>query len=260
MKAVLLAVAAMLLLAVPPAEAGNFGRLLPNLAGLSSHTGEEIAELARIQRDPNADPLTNLDNPSGFTYFGQFVDHDLTRDTSPLPALPVDPVSLINARTFRFDLDSVYGGGPSVSPPLYEADRKRVRVQAANVNGVPDLPRVGSNPAAAPAIIGDPRNDESQIISQLHLAFLKAHNKLIDRGLSFNEAQKKLRWHYQRAVVDDFVPHILRPDIAEAVRTGKNEFPVQEKVFDPLREQRDMTPVEFAVAAYRFGHSMVRLA
>ena len=47
--------------------------------------------------------------------------------------------TLTNGRTFRLDLDSVYGGGPTVSPQLYAGDR--FKVQEPNANGVRDLPR-----------------------------------------------------------------------------------------------------------------------
>jgi Animal haem peroxidase len=255
MRSALITAAAILVMATPTAHAGSFGRLFPNLPGLSSHTVEEIAELARIQRDPNLDARTNLDNPSGFTYFGQFVDHDLTRDTSPLPTGPVDPATLLNGRTLALDLDSVYGGGPIGSPELFEADGLHFRVQPATATTAPDLARTGSDPLNAPAIIADGRNDENQIISQLHLAFLKAHNKLVDQGLSFDDARQTLRWHYQKAVVDDFLPHILEPGTLP-----KNIPPGHVPELYRDLEDAGITPVEFAVAAYRFGHSMVRLA
>src|SRR5258708_25762614 len=52
----------------------------------------------------------------GITFFGQFIDHDLTLDASANPTFDVDPTTLTNGRTFAFDLDSAYGGGPSVNP------------------------------------------------------------------------------------------------------------------------------------------------
>ena len=101
-----------------------FIRTFPNLEGFTEPTVQQIADLAQTQLDPNADAQNNPDVLSGFTYFGQFLDHDLTRDLAPPPTAPVDPTTLINVRTFAFDLDSVYGDGPTGDPQLYEADGK----------------------------------------------------------------------------------------------------------------------------------------
>ena len=46
---------------------------------------------------------------SFFTYFGQFLDHDMTLDTLPLPTEFVDPNTIPNIRDPRLNLDSVYG-------------------------------------------------------------------------------------------------------------------------------------------------------
>jgi len=60
----------------------------------------------------------NRDNPThtaGTTFMGQFIDHDLTFDTTSKLAVAADPALTPNARTAALDLDSVYGGGPSAS-------------------------------------------------------------------------------------------------------------------------------------------------
>jgi hypothetical protein len=219
-----------------------FIRTFPNLPGFTQPTQQQIADLAQTQLDPNADAQNNVGVNSGFTYFGQFLDHDLTRDLSGPPTDFVDPTTLTNVRTFSFDLDSVYGDGPAGSPQLYEADGKRLRLQESNLNGVRDLPR---NPDGS-AILVEPRNDENQVISQIHVAFLKAHNRLVDSGLSFTDARATLRAHYRLAIFDDFVPHTLT-----AVDPG---------LVKKLEPRKTGTPVEFSVAAYRFGHTQVRLA
>ena len=95
----------------------------------------------------------------------------------------MDPTTLINGRTFAFDLDSVYGGGPSDKP----AAVRRRQVQ----DGCRHRWRV-TGPAAQPrhgqAILVEHRNDENLIIAQIHLSFLRLHNELIDQGMSFDEA------------------------------------------------------------------------
>ena len=187
---------------------------------------------------------------SGFTYFGQFIDHDLTLDLSPSPFAPVDVTTITNQRTFRLDLDSVYAGGPTVSPQLY--DGQRFRVQEPNPNGVRDLPR---NPDGS-AVLVEKRNDENQVLAQIHVAFLKAHNRLVDEGYTFGRARSTLRKHYQFAVINDYLPHILEPGFVEAeFDPGK-----QSKLLKDLLAKPDFTPQEFAVSAFRFGHTQVRRA
>jgi hypothetical protein len=104
---------------VASADTSRFGELFPDQPGLTSQTDQQLADLAQTQLDPGAASADNCDvkDPesgcvgSGFTYVGQFIDHDLTLDTSPSPLAPVDFTQLINNRSLRFDLDSVYGDG-----------------------------------------------------------------------------------------------------------------------------------------------------
>jgi hypothetical protein len=217
----------------------------------TSPTTQELADLAQTQLDPNADSENNVNMDSIYTYFGQFIDHDLTRDTSPQPTAPVDPTTLVNGRTFKFDLDSVYGGGPGQSPQLYESDKLHFKVQNPNPNGVVDLPRN----ADGSAILVEPRNDENEIISQIHTAFLLMHNKLVDSGLSFQNAQAVTIQRYQEVVLGEVLPHFVTAKVV----TGELNNTLK-RHYKPGNPNRPMTPVEFSVAAYRFGHSMVRRA
>src|SRR5262249_58323355 len=90
----------------------------------------------------------NPDNPThtaGTTFMGQFMDHDLTFDVGSRLGVPTPPETATNGRTPAFDLDSVYGGGPVVSPQLYEpADHARFRVESGGL--VEDLPRTPHRP------------------------------------------------------------------------------------------------------------------
>lgn len=255
--------AAVLTLAASPTAAGanNFGRLFPTLAPFTA-TNQQLADLAQTQLDPNLDADNNPGMLSGFTYLGQFIDHDITLDQCcPAPLDPVDPTTISNARTFRFDLDSVYGSGPVLSPQLYEADGVHLRVQDPNENGVPDVPRNSDGSA----IIGDSRNDENEIIGQIQVALIKFHNATVDsfpecrvtpqtRDHCLERAQALVQHAYQWIIVHEFLPHIVGQATVDRFLDPKGAVACE------LFCSASFTPVEFSVAAYRFGHSMVRRA
>ncbi|HEU5454473.1 MAG TPA: peroxidase family protein, partial [Nocardioides sp.] len=210
-----------------------------------------MTDLVQTQRDKGQTRLDNAGVPAGFTYLGQFIDHDLTRNLDPLPTAQLDPTTLKNFRTAAFDLDSVYGKGrtdPS-SRHLYNPDGTFV-VQEENLNGVPDLAR----DASGRAILIEPRNDENLIIAQLHLAVQKFHNRLIDEGMSFNDARRLTQWHYQWVVVNDYLPHVVGQDRVDMF-LGK---PVTHGFYKPGNPDAPMTPTEFSTAVFRYGHSQVR--
>src|SRR6185437_15636315 len=113
-----------------------------------------------------------------YTYFGQFIDHDLTFDPASSLQKQNDPDALVDYRTPRFDLDNVYGRGPDDQPYLYEDGRTFIlgrKLSGAQANPrARDLPRSAVNDAKSHphrAIIGDPRNDENVIVSQLQGLF-----------------------------------------------------------------------------------------
>jgi hypothetical protein len=216
---------------------------------------DAIAELAQLT-EQTPDSFVGV-IPAGFTYLGQFVDHDITFDPTPLSAKTDDPLGRADFRTPRFDLDSVYGAGPADQPYLYEwADRELrgvklvIGLSTDGKDNADDLPRN----AQELALVGDPRNDENLIVAQLHLLFLLFHNKVVEhvaaQGLAghalFLEAQRIVRWHYQWIVVHDFLERIVGHTI-DGVERKFLHF-----------EDEPFIPFEFSGAAYRFGHSMVR--
>lgn len=232
-------------------SSSHFGFMFKKLEPFTSPQPQDLADLAQTMLDPNADSENNANMLSVYTYFGQFIDHDLTLDTLPQPSAPVDPTTLVNGRTFKFDLDSVYGGGPAKSPQLYENDGLHFKVQNPNPNGVVDLPRN----ADGSAILVEGRNDENEVISQIHTAFLLSHNKLIDSGLNFAQAHDKLVGMYQEIVLGEVLPHFVTASVVNGELNG-----TLKRFYKPGDRNEPMTPVEFSVAAYRFGHSMVRRA
>ena len=231
-----------------------------------------LQDLASGMHQPDGELDDNEAIPAGYTYFGQFVDHDITFD--PVSSLQRinDPDALENFRTPRFDLDSVYGSGPGDEPFQYDRDSidgvkllvgKGRDVNTGETTSEDDLPRN----AQGIALIGDPRNDENIIVSQLQLAFIKLHNKFVDQisgstgltgGELFKEAQRLTRWHYQWIVVHDFLDRTVGPDIVgQILRADQHGVSrVENRFYRP--KVAPYMPVEFSVAAYRFGHSQVR--
>lgn len=174
----------------------------------------------------------------------------------PLGSADRNLFGLLNNRTARLDLDSVYGGGLQGSPQLYDAQG---RFLFSTPNGFEDFQR---DPTTGVAVLVEGRNDENLIIAQLHIAFQKFHNHYIDQGLRFKAAQQMVRWHWQWIVVHEFLPTIVGQDVVDRflTRDRQGRPKVKQEFFRPGNSNRPMMPIEFAVAAYRFGHSMVRNA
>jgi hypothetical protein len=208
--------------------------------------------------DPNLS-LVNRNNPTdtaGVTFFGQFLDHDMTMDRVSRLGFPTQPTTSPNARTPFFDLDSVYGGGPSDNPDLYDpTDPIKFRIESGGQ--FEDLPR---DPITKQAFIADPRNDENMIIAGLHAAFLLFHNHAVDlirsrnpsipENDAFFRARRLTLWHYQWMILHEFLPHVVRQSVIDDVLTNGRRF------YRPLPNDV-LIPVEFQIT-YRFGHSMVR--
>jgi hypothetical protein len=254
----------------------TFSRLFPNLPPFARNSAALRAALEDIGRpggvldaaddlavgpillitDPNQS-LVNRDNPThtaGTTFFGQFLDHDLTFDAASPLGVPTDPNRSTNSRTPVLDLDSLYGGGPLASPQLYRPD-DRFKLRLASGGLFEDLPRESNGRA----VIADPRNDENLVISGFQCAFIRFHNAVVDlvrdegRTLApfvFTEARRRVLHHYQWIVVHEFLPQIVgRALVDDILRNGR-------RFYRPSGGAA--MPVEFQGAAYRFGHSMVR--
>jgi len=254
MRAILLAAA--LCAIATGAAAQDFGRMFPQLAPFQPPEAL-LVNLAASMKDPNAPENDNpAGNPSIFTYIGQFADHDMTLMTPPLDEADSDLGALTNARTPRFDLDSMYGGGLQGSPNLFDAAGHFVTV--VNANGVEDLQR-GSD---GTAVLVEGRNDENLVICQIHIAFQRFHNHYVDAGYSFSDAQTLVRWHWQWILVHDYLPEVVGQSAVDSFLSynGAGKPKVTYQNYKPGNPNRPMMPVEFSAAAFRFGHSMVRLA
>jgi len=256
----------------------TFGRIFPNLPPFASATDAVRAALADLGKpggllDANDDlskgpvllitdlglSANNPNNPThtaGTTFIGQFIDHDITFDTTSRLGVTTDPAVSRNSRTPSLDLDSVYGEGPVASPQLYDpADQDKLRIGFGG--RFEDLSRVddGTNTA----IIPDPRNDEHLMIAGLQCAFILFHNNAVQwardhgykAGSTFTQARQLTTWHYHWLVVHELLPQIVgQAMVDDVLRNGRR--------FYKPRMREGFIPVEFQTGAYRFGHSMVR--
>ncbi len=280
----------------------TFTRMFPGLTPFAPVTDEMRDQAKRLGQqggvmdalDLSTDPIQSIANPAvfspnnpdnptmtaGMTFLGQFIDHDLTLDPRSSLLEPADPRRTTNFRTTAFDLDSVYGNGPQGSPELYDQSSGDIKFRVEVIPGSEtasrkgavryDLPRGANNTA----LIGEGRNDENVVISQLHLAMLRFHNALVVRLRGtpmlasaspeqlFQMAQRQVRWHYQWIVLNEFLPLTIGPErVADILQNGTKFYTIN----DPFssnrfrdRERKALIPIEWAVAAYRFGHSQVR--
>jgi Animal haem peroxidase len=251
---------------------GRFGTMFKRLPAFAP-PDDLLEGLARTMVEDQTIPDDQNLNTSprlfaGFTFIGQFIDHDITFDTTPLDQQQADPDARVNFRTPRYDLDSIYGLGPAYEPAFYDPADPDKLLLATNVNGVEDVPRDGQGRALIP----EHRNDENLIIVQLHKAFIRFHNRLVDYARSqgmrrewvFETARRLTRWHYQWAVIHDFLPRFVGDDLVGVNGTVLREVAGKPPVinlayYKPTnRDGRPFMPIEFAVAAYRFGHSIIR--
>ena len=245
------------------------------------HSADALRELAKkMMGEVGRDDAKGT--PSGVVYLGQFIAHDITRDRTPLKKEPFPtPETTRNERTPLLDLDSVYGSGPvgaAVEPGEYQMylqprpGEERFRLgptEPAVVNGVPfpskdvDFPRRSDKSP----IIPDDRNDDNIILAQLHVLFLCFHNKLLDLIVSpgpvipvpdgptpFEQTRRLVKWHYQWMVREYFLPKIVLQSVLDDIKANGP------KLFNPQSAKDVSLPVEFTMAAFRFGHSMVHEA
>jgi hypothetical protein len=183
-------------------------------------------------------------------FFGQFVAHDITADRSPLVSRAAR-ARLRNARAPKADLEGLYGAGPIGMPYQYRKDDPAKLLRSP---GGCDVPRNQEGIA----LIGDPRNDVHLFTSQMAVAFIALHNRLVDRlrddGVAeaelFAEARRATTWHYQHVILREYLPGLIGAELtAELLDTGPRLYRLDR---DPY------IPFEFADAAYRYGHAQIR--
>lgn len=225
---------------------------------------------------------------AGFTFLGQFIDHDLTefrvvdeqmRLIERNPTLGVRQVvapeenpTSTNGRTGLLDLDSVYGLLGEDEPALFDGRGLFLlgREPRSNHRGARDIQR--NVDYADGRRIADPRNDENKIIVQLHILFMRLHNKIHEtKGGNhplgsdrFKETKQLVQKIYRQIVLCDYLPRIVQKDMINRVKASLQEGTsfyqkMNRSVNQGLEAKKAVVamPVEFAHAAFRLGHSQL---
>jgi Animal haem peroxidase len=236
-----------------PISGGRYRSLFEDLAPLRAddtalHALGRPAGPCDLGEDPPGD--ADSDVAAVWPFFGQFVAHDITADRSPV-AHPGDRASLRNFRAPRANLESVYGTGPVGAPYLYAAGDPALLLLAPSGS---DVPRNHEGTA----LVGDARNDTHLFMSQMVVAFIRLHNRLVERlrddGVGeedvFDEARRAATWHYQHVILREFLPGLIgAASTAELLEHGPRLYRADGEPFIPF---------EFADAAYRYGHAQIR--
>ncbi|MBL0371420.1 hypothetical protein JJB09_05210 [Rhizobium sp. KVB221] len=268
----------------PPGQGPRFGRIFPHTLTTPPFTPDdsrlEALGQAMTEEFESGDSVIT----AGYTYFGQFIDHDITRDDTalltPVERQTFEPELVKQLRSPSLDLDSLYGkqgdeqkfigaDGFSMRTGNTTAIEDAGDFTAARVFAGHDIPR-DKNGAGD---IGDDRNDENLFVQQTHTLFLRFHNKVAaairaaDASLApagvYSKARDLVTRHYQWLVLNDFVRRFSDPVIFSAILGTQNLSLVDAIEPNPLvfkitAAQTPPMPLEFSVAAYRMGHSMVR--
>jgi Animal haem peroxidase len=253
--------------------AQTLGRLMPaNPVRIKNITHADVIKaLDDLSQTMKANENTDGPADAGMTFFGQFVDHDITLDATSALGTRIDPASIPNIRTPSLDLDCVYGAGPDASSHLYgSGDAGQFLVFGRN-----DNPRDLARTCAGKALIGDFRNDENILVAQVQSIFIQLHNLLMSKrveggdaandikscaheGLpkavwedhvtprltNFEEVRRFIRLHYQWIVWNELLPAFVQQECLDWALEN-----------DPFGWDAPVMPVEFTGAGYRFGHA-----
>ena len=234
-----------------------------------THLRELSSRMKDVPQNRRGRPRRGDLAPSGFVYLGQLLDHDLTRDETRLEHAGQPPEETANLHSPRLSLQSLYGGGPTKSPELYDFSEPGAETfLLGETRAMPKIPptREDFYRRNGKPLLADARNDQHLIIAQLHVAFLQFHNRIVHflkRGYFadaafanetiFETARRLVIWHYQWIVRNEFLKWFVLPEVLADIERGGPHL------FRPLPDDGiPALPVEFTQAAFRFGHSMVQ--
>jgi len=239
-------------------------------------------------------PALRMRLPAAYTYFGQFMNHDIS---APIGGLLVnvgmtpptgiigtaDPAGLgkewradtatilqhfVNEHSEPLTLASLYGDGPQSSDgevrQLYQED-KRFRLAITSVSNDQTFVDLASvfYATGAPDIprhnrtplIADHRNDGNLILCQLHLAFMLVHNKAVT-ALEGRYRNATDCFREARQLVTLHYHWLILNDFLPKI-LSKSVLCKPFSEWELRQSEPNTVPMEFTTAAFRFGHSMV---
>ncbi len=195
---------------------------------------------------------------TGYTYFGQFAAHDLTKEQSSLDqAWTLAPEEIENLESPCLDLSHIYGRGPfdEAHASLYESGDVQLKVGklAGRAGNSFDI----ATDSSGALLAADDRTAENVILRQITAVFARLHNAAVeqhrpqhsDAAELFRKARLQTVWQYQLLVRDDFLFWLLDRRVFDAVLRNTRSL---------VDWTRFSIPIEFSAAAMRFGHTMAR--
>lgn len=229
-------------------------RYAPLTRGMLIDLGEALSKVP--QR--GLAELGEHDLPAGYTYLGQFIDHDLQRfATADTPLFGTIHGDGKVPRAFPIlDLASLYGNG--FNEVFVDQSTGKLRIKRLG-KGEFDLVR---GELGAP-LIADTRNEENLLISQLHVLFIRFHNAIVEHLKA--EADSSI----EPNVLYDIARHAVVSSYLDIIQHDYLKRILWDEVYSAYFGQRDCQDFMFSdqmlsgtnafnAAVFRFGHAMVR--
>jgi len=219
-----------------------------NNEDISTYVEDNQANWDRLLlRDFDVNSRSAETSAAGYTYVAQLLSHDINFEQTSVLGTPMDPSLISNINTPYVDLDTIYDfNGTKVDELATALEGNKFNIRRTPSSG---LPRDFNRDSTGSAVTLDQRNDQNRIVSQLTVALMALHNKLVDDGMSFEEARNHTIREWQAVVLHDMLPKLLDSTVLGVVAGGDRKLYV-----DAMKNQSVM-PVEFATAAYRLFHS-----
>ena len=238
------------------------------------------------------DDWENKNFPSGYVYLLQLAGHDLVQTSMPIPRIAEGGDVVRNLRRSGLELETIFGGGPANCPHAYvpepsdgDSDPQRRYLKLGDMKPKTgfehkdrDIPRstpgeitigckVYKNKGFRDVLIADPRNDDNSILSQMTALFHSLHNKIlkcliINKNVDVEESQvpnlsrAMLSLLYRDIIKNRVLNLILHPGIYSVYDRILKEGEIGLFLDNPV--ESDSRPIEFAYAASRIGHFLVR--
>ncbi len=222
---------------------------------LSPERVDEIIFLMTHDHRNQGNELFSSALPSGFTYLGQLLTHDIVKSTNSAGDGRIEGVE----QTEVADLDCIYFKDINFK----DDESNRVIDNQGKFRKDPtcssdacffDLLRDKNRKA----IIPDQRNDENKIISQLHRVFQLFHNYLVDqlegeREEKYELAKTVVTLVYQKSIENEFLKGVIYDPVYKEVVKNKQRYLLDAAI----PRDKFKISLEFSHAVFRFGHSMV---